>query len=259
MYMKMGRPEKAKNLDKVVVEATIKCFEDLIKSALEAGGRSRFRTIKQIAGQAEMLIAMTGDRVADHGPARELPLMGNVIGAGPGYGGIYDGDGEDGYDDNVGQGVGALLQAPHLGQDDVIRQLIDGIGPLMNSLVGREKFEERKNNSLELNYLMDARERIVRLSGVLDKDTMLHQVDDRIRTILDKISKKDKEKENDDGVVPAKLLRGHQAPGLVGVDEGQGEAHDGDVGAPHAVGAEGSREPQGQGGDEELAAVVRED
>jgi hypothetical protein len=233
MYM-MKKPEKANNLDKTVVETTIKCFEDLIRSALEVGGRSRFRTIKLIASQAEMLISMTGDRVGDHHDGVQ-PLLGNVIG-----GNDYDGE------DNVGMGAIYQNQLPRMGvgPDDMMRQLVDSIGPFMESMLGREKFEAQKNSAIELDFLMVSRDRIAKLTGVLDKDNMLHQMDARIRVVLDKISK-----EGDDEVVPAKLLRGHQADRQI---DGRGPQDLLVLGAPESVREEGAGGSSRHGGEEEM-------
>jgi hypothetical protein len=167
--------------------------------------------------------------------------MGLIVNGGLGDNYTYDdGDDVEGVGGNV---YGAVLQGGRVGQDDVMRQLVDAIGPAMELISGRGKLDARKDLTIELDYLMGSREKIA-TSTLADKDEMLKKLDGRISTVLAKISKED-----DDGVVPAKLLRGHQADGQL---DGQGSEDVPVVGASQPVGEEGPRGSSRQGGEEAL-------
>jgi hypothetical protein len=185
------------DLEAQAYDVVIDGFEMLIASALQGGKPERFKLVMQLARQAEELRKLSAKK-----PTR---LAGYGIACNVNPGGAYAEVGGDGDDDNTGYAnniIGNIVDGyrGQGAQDEILRQVIDALGPMMNLVAEKTRNDARRDLNFELRELIETRATLVR-----NEDSDLKVV---VQDRIDKIRE-----EMRHGLVSAKFLRGHHADG----------------------------------------------
>lgn len=194
-------PKNTSRLDEALLKQTLDGFTALMQAALMSDHRGRFDLIGRLAMQAGVLQGLTGSRVEDFDDDADGDMggIGMMVGA--------------------GAAQAALLGRPRRAvqggdQMEMIRMIVDAA----TTHLQRSNAPRTLAPIDELDRLIDVRAKLRGEKDDTGRRVNTTDLDDRIAALR---------KELTNAVVPADVLRGHQAEALGGQEDASlvGEAH----------------------------------